>query len=79
MQLSPAEYVISIFKGVRATARAIGRAPASVSNWRRSVKEGGTGGQIPSAAQRKILQLARIHKLDITPNDLAFGRDVKTK
>lgn len=70
MLLTPAEYVIHVFKGVRATARAISRAPGSVSKWRKN-------GEVPSAAARRILEVARERNLDITPSDLAYGRLIK--
>lgn len=77
--LSPANYIISIFGGVRATARALKRSPSTVSKWRKSRKEGGTGGQIPTMIQPKVLKIAAERKLPITPNDLIYGRIVKPK
>ena len=76
MHLTPAEYVVHVFQGVRLTARAIGRSPASVSKWSRPRTEKGADGQIPSAAQRRILEIAKKAGLDITPDDLMFGRKV---
>lgn len=67
--LNPAEYIIRVFKGVRATGRAVGRAPGNVSKWRKS-------GRIPSAVQEKILEVAKEKKLDIRPGDLVAGREV---
>ena len=63
----PAHYVIHIFGGVRATARAIGRDPGAIVRWKYT-------GQVPSVAQRLILNVAKKRRLDITPNDLAYGR-----
>lgn len=77
MHLTPAEYIILKFKGVRATARALGRSPSSVSKWRSTKSEQGTGGNIPSRAARQILAKARELHLDITPDDLLFGREVE--
>lgn len=76
MQLTPAEYVISVFKGVRATARAIGRSPSSVCKWRRDKDRAGTDGQIPRCAQVALLLKAREMGLDLTAEDLIFGRAV---
>lgn len=76
MHLSPAEYVIRCFKGVRATARVLDRSPSSVSKWTRPKDERGTGGYIPSRAAREILAKAKELSLDITPADLLFGREV---
>jgi len=72
--MKPAEYLISTMGGVRPTARALGRAPSTVSKWRKSRKEGGTGGQIPTMLQPKILKLAAKKKLPITARDLIYGR-----
>lgn len=76
MRRSPAEHVIRVFGGVRATARAIGRAHTAVVLWRKPKAEGGTGGKIPNAAITVIADLARRQKLDITADDLIYGRDV---
>lgn len=75
--LNPAEYVIQVFGGVRKLARAIGRSPSSVCKWRKPRAEDGCAGHIPSVAQRIILEIAKAKDLDITPNDLAYGRKVK--
>jgi hypothetical protein len=75
MYLTPAEYVIRVFNGVRATARAIGRSPSSISKWQKR-RDDGIDGMIPSCAQRRILQIAKEQGLDITPHDLIFGRSV---
>lgn len=76
MNASPAEYVISVFGGVRALGRAIGRSPGSVSRWQRAKSNRGTGGDIPRAAQKLILDQAKKEGLDITANDLIHGRKV---
>ena len=78
MHLSPAEYVIHVFGGVRATARAVEKYPSTICKWKRA-KPHGSGGNVPSAAQRIILELAKGNRLDITPDDLAWGRDVVKK
>lgn len=72
--LSPADYVIKAFGGVRATARAIGRDKSSVSVWRQPRSKKGTGGLIPHKAQPLVLRAAQDRGLDITPNDLIIGR-----
>lgn len=63
---SPAETLISKFGGVRPLARAIGRDPAAVSRWQKT-------GRIPSAIQRKCLDIARKLKIKLTALDL-IGR-----
>jgi hypothetical protein len=70
--MTPAAYVISVFGGVRATGRAIGRTPECVSRWIHKMD-----GRVPGPSQRLVLEVARKQKLDITPNDLIYGRPVK--
>ena len=76
MRVSPAEYVIKVFGGVRKVARAIGRDPASVSRWRRTAGQKGTDGRIPSKAQQELLIQAKALGLDLNPEDLLIGREV---
>lgn len=75
--LTPAEYVIRVFKGVRATARVLGRHPSSVSKWTKPKERKGTGGQIPRSAMWVLLSKARELGLDLEPNDLIMGREVQ--
>lgn len=77
--MNPAEYVIHVFDGVRATARAIGRSPSSVSKWQKPRAERGCNGQIPSAAQLLILKKAKELALDVTPDDLIYGRKISKR
>lgn len=74
--LSPAEYVIYAFGGVRPAARAIGRDGGSVCAWKRSRAKKGTDGRVPSKAQALILSVAKEREIDITPEDLVIGRMV---
>lgn len=78
MYYTPAEWVISVFGGVRKTARAVGRDPNCIVRWKRPKGKRGAGGVIPTLAQQKILQLSRQFNLDITANDLIEGREVPT-
>lgn len=74
--LSPADYVIHMFGGVRATARAIGRTPSAVSLWRAKKKNGGYGGRIPMKSQSLVLAFAHTNAIDIQPQDFKLGRKV---
>lgn len=67
--LSPQQVVVRAFGGVRPTARAIGYDCAKVSRW-------GQHGLIPAKYQRVILQAAWDQGIDLTANDLIFGRPV---
>lgn len=75
--LSPAEYVIHVYGGVRATARAIGRTAPAVSRWRKSRRNGGTGGRIPMKVQCLILAHAHKNSVDIKADDFTKGRRVE--
>jgi len=68
-KMTPAEIVIEVFGGVRATARALKLAPSSVSRW---VTD--RNGLVPQAQQYKILKIASRKQLKITPTDLIIGR-----
>lgn len=70
---TPAERVIQAFHGVRATARALGRNPSSISRWRKSREEGGTGGRVPSNIQESVLVLARERGVALTAEDLIIS------
>jgi len=72
--MRPADYVIELFGGVRATARAIGRDHSSVQAWKKPRSKKGTDGQVPRKAQVLILNLAKERELDITASDLLLGR-----
>ena len=74
--LTPAEFVIRTFGGVRATARAVGRSQPSVSAWRRPKAKKGTGGSIPGALFIVILGIAKSRRMDIGASDLIHGRRV---
>lgn len=77
MKLTPAEFVIRQFNGVRATARALGRSPSSVSKWTKTKENKGTDGQIPRKAMWEIIAKARELGIDLNPNDLLLGREVQ--
>jgi len=64
----PAEIVIEIFGGVRATARALQITPGAVSRWQGD-------GEVPGRHHRKLLSLAARRKKPLTPTDLVLGRD----
>ena len=67
---SPADKVIAAFKGVRATARALGLDPSSVARWPKPKNARGLGGKVPSAHQEKILRLSSERALGLTAEDL---------
>lgn len=80
IQLTPAEYVIEVFGGVREASRAIGRSPSAVSRWQTSKDRGGCDGGIPRVAQNLILKVAKLRgDIDITSSDLLEGRKIRRK
>ncbi len=70
MRKSPARHVVDTFLGARPTARAVGVDPRNVFHWLKR-------GKIPRNQMGTILLIARELGLDITPEDLIFGREVK--
>ena len=68
--MNPAEYVIHILGGPRATARYVGRDHSSVIAWRKR-------GAVPGDCQVIILQKADKDGYDITAQDLILGRKVR--
>lgn len=69
MHLEPVDYVIRIFKGVRAAGRAAGRHGTVVSKWKRTRT-------IPQSAFKPLLISAAEKGLDLKPEDLIFGREI---
>lgn len=66
---TPAQLVIEAFGGIRPLARAVGRTPSAVMDWKRS-------GLIPSRMQRRILEVAQARSLTLTADDLVHGRQL---
>ena len=79
MKLSPAEYLIHVFGGVRATARIVDREPSSVSKWQNYIDKTGSQGGIPRVIHQTILKHAKKNGLDFTADDLVNGRNVPNK
>jgi len=72
-KLTPAEYVIYRFGGVRKTARALGYSAPAICSWKRE-DQYGVKGLIPTHAQRSVLKKAKTLKLDINTHDIIYGR-----
>lgn len=67
MKMTPGQYIVEVFGGVNAAARALGVTPAAVSRWKSNKR------RIGPEMQGRILETARKQKLSITPNDLILG------
>lgn len=67
-----AKTIIKKFGGVRPVAEITGRTEATVYRWTYDKEKGGTGGYIPSEAQRLLVEAAKIREIDVKPADF-FG------
>ena len=72
VKLNPAEFVIHMFGGVRATARALEKTPSTISKWQHENE-----GRIPTKNILSILVKSKELKLDITADDLIHGRELQ--
>lgn len=79
LYLTPADCVIRAFGGVRKTARALGRDPGCISKWNWPRERKGCGGDIPTPILKKILDIAKEQKLDLTAEHLIYGRTIEAK
>lgn len=73
MNQTPASVVIEAFGGARAVGRALAIQHTSVLLWDKP-RPGGSGGLVPSSHHVPLLRLARERGLDLTENDLIWGR-----
>lgn len=71
--MEPAHTVITLCGGVAAVARMTGRSRVNVYRWTYPKERRGTGGQIPSDAQRKLLACARSEGIDLRPDHFFIG------
>lgn len=76
VRLTPAQYVIGVFGSVHKTAKALKIRAPSVSKWYSPRRADDLNGFIPLRSCIKILRLAGERDLDITPNDLFYGRKI---
>ena len=65
--VTPLEYVIQLFGGVRPLARQLNQTHVSVINWKKSHKGAGL---VPTHVQGRLLELARRRGLCLTAEDL---------
>ena len=77
MNLTPADYVIHSFGGVRQTARMLNVAPSTVSRWSSRENKFGQQGTVPSKWHNIILRHAKRLKLDLTEVNLIKGKRIK--
>ncbi|CAB4199742.1 hypothetical protein UFOVP1356_6 [uncultured Caudovirales phage] len=71
--MTPADIVISRFEGVRPLARLLGKDPSTIHRWRQPAAKGGSDGRVPSAAQVRLLSLAKELGVALTADELING------
>jgi transposase-like protein len=71
--MTPADIVISRFQGVRPLARLLGKDPSTIHRWRKPAAKGGLNGRVPSAAQVRLLELAKERGVALTAEELING------
>lgn len=74
--MTPADYVITKFGGIRPLARMLGIDHSSVQRWTRPLSKRGSGGLIPSRHHQRILTLAREQGVEIDAANLIVGGDL---
>jgi len=72
--MTPADIVISRFQGVRPLARLLGKDPSTIHRWRMpAVERWAEWTIVPSAAQVRLLELARERGVALTAEELING------
>ena len=69
MYLNPGVCLVVAFGGVRKAARAVGRTPGAVINWKKT-------GIIPVKIQRLVLSMVHDKSIDLTAEELIMGRNL---
>jgi hypothetical protein len=69
-RFTPAAFVIKQFNGIRPLARALNKTPGAIHKW-------SVTGTIPTSSQKAILKLAGERRIDIKPQDLVIGRQIR--
>ncbi len=65
--MTPVEMAIKEFGSIRKLALAIHRDPAAIVRWKQR------GGHIPTAVQRKLLNVAWDRGIQLSAHDIVFG------
>lgn len=72
--MTPAEVVIDVFGGVRATARVAEVNPSTVCRWLKPRQHGGTGGMVPTEHMQHLLEAALAMGKLLTAEHLVRGK-----
>lgn len=79
IKLSPIDYVIHCFHGVRPLGRKLKVDPSTITRLRQKKDRAGNVGLIPGALQKRILDLAHEEGLAITPDNVVHGGEVEAQ
>lgn len=82
IKVTPIDYVIHAFSGVRPLARRVKRDPSTISRLRRRKDRDGNVGLIPDRLQRAILRAAEQGeslRVPITPEHLVQGGEIDVR
>lgn len=74
--LEPAASIVALFQGAPAVARITGRDPSRVYRWMLPAHKGGTDGEIPAKARRRLLEYAREHNIPLKPEAFIASESV---
>jgi hypothetical protein len=74
VHLTPSKLAILLFGGVSILAKQLEISKVTVSSWQTR----GDGG-IPRQHHLKIIEVAKRKKIELSPEDLVFGRDIQKK
>lgn len=72
--MTPAEVVIDVFGGVRATARVVNVNASTVCRWLQPRTRGGTGGIVPETHHATLLEAAQATGKLLSQQALTIGR-----
>lgn len=73
VHLTPSKLVILLFGGVRPLARMLDKKPSAISQWQ-TTEDGG----VPRKTHMKLLEIAKKKGVELTANDLVFGRTLSS-
>lgn len=77
IKVSPIDYVIHHFHGVRPLGRELNVNPSTITRLRKKRDKAGNLGLIPGTLQKKILARAADRKLPITSDNVVNGGEIE--
>lgn len=70
--LTPAQYLIHTFLGLRRAARAVGIDPSNLCRWAQRPE-----GYIPAQVQLKVIKAAKERGVELTSDDIIYGKMIE--